>query len=328
MGEMSMRLDLGVSLIFLALLGCTEEIDLVSEGEVVPVVYAIFDASDSIHTVRLSKSFGDELSVEEMIHDPGRLYYDSPLITMGRNRTTQSYSFQLNQTLPRQQGYFPDFPNPVYQLEEKLDPGMYTIRIDPGDGSEPIIVTTHLITELVVAYPSRATKRIYFYDDPVSFIWFPSGNAFSYEIAFTLIYEEEHQTNGLQTKSVTYSRRIFEEELEWMQDRYKAFIYSDPVYAYYGLQIQEDELVDYRKPIELILTISTADQDLTLFLSKNSPNIDTRNAIKGNLDKAIGIIASKFSRKFPNMQLSPKAMDSLRRGRFTKDLKFVNNSEW
>lgn len=326
MGEMSVRLS--VVLIFLAFWGCTEEIDLVSEGEIVPVVYAIFDASDSIHTVRLSKSFGDELSVEEMIHDPGRLYYDSPLITMGRNRTTQSYSFQLNQSQPRQQGYFPDFPNPIYQLEQKLNPGMYTLRIDPGDGSEPIIVTTHLITELVVAYPSRATKRIYFYDDPVSFIWFPSAKAYSYEIAFTLIYEEEHQTNGLQTKSVTYSRRIFEEELEWMQDRFKAQVYSDPIYAYYGLQVHEDELVDYRKPIELILTISTADQDLTQYLSKNSPDIDTHRATKGNLDNAIGIVASKFSRKFPNMQLSPKAMDSLRRGRFTKNLKFVNNSEW
>jgi len=301
---------------------------MVSEGEIVPVVYAIFDASDSTHTVRLSKSFADEMSVEKMIQNPGRLYYDSPRITMVKNSTSQSYSFQLNEFHPRSQGYFPDFPNPIYQLEQKFDPGMYTLRIDPGDGTEPILVSTYLISDLVVAYPSQATKRIYFYDDPVSFIWFPSSYAYSYEIAFTLIYEEKHQLNGLLTKSTTYSRRIFEEELEWMQDRFKAQIYSDPIYAYFGMQLHTDEFVDYRKPIELILTISTADQDLTQFLSSKSPDVDIRLATEGNLDNAIGIVASKFSRKFPNMQLSPKAMDSLRGGRFTKDLKFVNNSEW
>jgi len=323
-----MRIAARMSILILILCACSEEIDLVSEGEAIPVVYAIFDASDSIHTVRLSKSFADEMSVESMINNPAYLYYDQARITMNKKNSTKKYTFLLNESIPRQQGYFPDSPNPVYQLEQKLDPGLYTLNIDTGDGTSPININTHLISDLIVAYPGKASKRIYFYDDPVLFIWLPSSDAYSYEIAFTLIYEEKHQSNKLQRKSVTYSRRVFKEELEWMQDRYKAHIYSDPVYSYFGLQIHEDDMVEYRKPIELILTISSADQDLTRYLRNVSPDIDTRNAANGNLENAIGIVASKFSCKFPNMQLASKAMDSLRSGRFTKDLKFVNNSDW
>ncbi|MCK5820559.1 MAG: hypothetical protein KAH17_01690 [Bacteroidales bacterium] len=323
-----MRLSWGIVAIIGLLYSCSEEINMVSEGEAIPVVYAIFDISDTIHTVRLSKSFADELSVGEMMQDPRRLFFDKPVISLERNKTRQNFFFKLNESQERVQGIFPVSPNPIYQLEHELNPGTYTLSIDLGDGSEIILINTHLINELLVTYPSRATKRIYFYDDPVSFIWLPSENAYSYEIAFTLIYEEEHQVKELNTKSITYTRRIFEEELEWMQDRFKARIYSDPVFAYFGSQIHKDELVEYRKPLELILTISTADQDLTQFLSENSPSFDSRNSTKGNLENSIGIVASKFSRQFPDMQLSPKAMDSLRRGRFTKDLKFVNNPDW
>lgn len=317
---------------FIMLIGllsaCTEEIDLVAEGEVVPVIYAIFDLSDSVHTVRLSKSFADEKSVNEMIHNQQYLYYDSAHITMGRNQTTSGYTFQKIDDLSREEGYFPEYPNPVYQLHQRLNPGLYTLRIDLGDGSEPVVVTTSLISDLVVVYPGPRTKRIYFYDDPVSFIWFPSGSAYSYEIAFTLVYEEYHEVKGLITKSITYSRRIFEEEMEWMQDRFKAQIYSDPVYAYFGRMLKVDPQVNYRKPIRLISTVSTADQDLTQFISESSPNIDGRNDNKGNLENALGIVASKFSTSFPNMQLSPKAMDSLRGGRFTKNLNFIINPDW
>lgn len=319
-----------LSILFIIALGtnCSEEIELVGSGEQLPVVYAIFDASDTVHSVRLGKSFSGEMSVSDLLKNPENYSYSKPEIYLVQLSSNKAFSFKPNRNISKEEGDFPTSPNPIFQLSQKLLPGDYELVIIPEPGGDTIRSGVSLFNDLRVAYPTKTTKRIYFYDDPVSLIWFPASSAFSFEVAFTLRYQEKRPEKEIEIKEISYSRQVLEGDLEWMQDRFKYQLYSDPFFAYLGQNIAATESLEYRKPLELTVNISAADEDLSLFISRNNPDTDTRRDFKGNLEGALGIVAAKCSRKFEKKQLSPKAMDSLRNGRFTRKLKFVNNPDW
>ena len=311
----------------LLLLSCSDDIKLTGEGEPIPIVYAIFDTSDSIHYIKLGKSFADESSVENQL-DEKHLYYSNPEVSIVNLSSGVEYSFRPSQEQEKDDGYFPISPNPIYMLDKYLNTGEYLVRIKPDNESMLIEEKVLLFNDLKIFYPGKSTKRIYFYDDPSSFIWSHSSNASTYELAFTLEYEESNDFSEIQNKSITYSRTINTDELEWMQNRWKFRLYSDPFYGKIGQKIEEDEAIKYRKPTNLILKISAVGFELNQFIEQNNPDTEIEINYTGNLSDAIGIVAAKYTVKIENLQLSPKAMDSLRSGRFTKNLKFVSNSDW
>ncbi|MCD6346294.1 MAG: hypothetical protein J7L96_02615 [Bacteroidales bacterium] len=309
------------------LIGCSDDIQLVYPGESTPVIYCIFDCSDSLHSIKITKSFAGEEGIADMMADPANLYYESPAIKLRYNATQLAMLFTESPST-RIDGIFPEHPNPIYTLKRILPAGGYTIAIELPGVEQAVIAQTELFNDLRVVYPNKKSKRIYFYDDPLSFTWFPSEHAASYEIAFQLKIEEVNENGDKSIRQVQYSRQIFDNELLWKKDRYQYQIFSDPVFAYWGRTISKNKSVSYRKPIELTASITAADEDLTRYIKYMHPGSDIKKDPKGNIEGAIGIIASKYTVKFSNLKLSPKAMDSLRSGRFTKTLKFVSNSDW
>jgi hypothetical protein len=150
----------------------------------------------------------------------------------------------------------------------------------------------------------------------------------SYELAFILDYEEADNELEKSIKRLNYSRTIETTELEWLQDRWKFRLYSDPVFGKFSRDVNKNDQVKYRKPIRLTLLITAADTELNQFIDQNDPDTKVEINYSGNLTGAIGIAAAKYTVQLSNLQLSPKAMDSLRTGRFTKDLKFISNPDW
>lgn len=318
---------LGVILIVLFTSSCSDEIQLSGEGDPFPVVYAILDAADTAHYLRLGKSFADEYSVQELL-TKHNLYYSSPDISLKHLSSGLEFHFEETEEIEKLPGYFPQSINPVYRLNQVLTPGDYLLRIKPDNQTSAIEERIKLFNDLLIYYPGKNSKRIYFYDDPVTFIWSPSKYVSTYELAFTLEYLEVDVNNKSKLKEITYSRTINTEELEWMQDRWKFRLYSDPFFGTIGRSIKKGDQIQYRKPSRLILKISAADAELSQFIKQNNPDTKVEINYKGNLTNAIGIAAAKYTVVLSKLQLSPKAMDSLRSGRFTKDLLFVNNPDW
>ena len=306
---------------------CSDEVSLVYPGEAIPVIYGIFDASDTAHSIKVTKSFSGEEDAMKLMQNPGNLYYNSPEISLAQTGSNLDIQF-LESPSHRNEGVFPESPNPVYSLKRILPAGLYTIRITLPGVEKPIISETELFKDLKIIYPNSQAKRIYFYEDPLTFSWFPSENAASYEIAFKLVFEELTEDGESSNRKVQYSRHIQKNELRWERDRYQFQIYSDPVYAFLGTRIPNNKSISYRKPLELIASITAADEELTTYLKEMHPASDIKKDPKGNIDGAIGVIASKFTVRFNHLKLSYKAMDSLRTGRFTKNLKFVSNPDW
>lgn len=324
-----MRFDfiasLALSLVVL-FAACSTEVDLIGEGEPVPVVYGILDAADSLHFLKVMKSFSGEAAATELLQEE-LLYFSHPDIRIKRMDNGTQY-LMLRQSIPgKEPGIFPAEPNYQYVLKEKLSPGLYAVVITGSEIQDSVYQEFTLFNDLELIYPSRLAKRIYFYDDPLTFTWRPSEKAGSYEIAIQLSFEEVTETETA-FRTITYSRTVLEDELEWLGDRWKFRLYSDPFFATVSRNITDSPAVIYRKPVNIRVTLTAADQDLTRFMKQDNPDTPIPVHYTGNLTGALGIVAAKYSVILDNKALSPKAMDSLRSGRFTKSLRFIANPDW
>jgi hypothetical protein len=306
---------------------CSEDIQLTGTGDPIPIIYSILDSSDSIHYVRLGKSFSGEAAVRDLLNEEN-MYYADPTITLVQVNSQEQYSFGLVKDIFKEPGYFPIGINSIYQLKQELNPGEYILTIKPDENSTPIEQRVILFEDFNIVTPGKVTKRIYFYDDPVSFVWTSSSYSSQYELAITLEYDEADQNSEVKKKAITYSRNILLDELEWQQGRWKYRLYSDPFFGKIGQKIAASELVSYRKPTRLMIRVSAPNKELSQFIQQNSPDTQVETNYTGNLIDAIGIVASKYTIQLQDLQLSPKAMDSLKSGRFTKDLGFISNPDW
>ena len=65
-----------VSIIFVS---CQSKLDLVEEGPSVPIIYAIFDHNDTVHYVRINKSFNGNIHSYDMAKHSDSILYNQPL---------------------------------------------------------------------------------------------------------------------------------------------------------------------------------------------------------------------------------------------------------
>ena len=63
----------------ITLVTCNDKLDLVEEGPDVPIIYAILDYTDSIHYVRINKSFNGNVLSSEMAQNPDSILYRDSL---------------------------------------------------------------------------------------------------------------------------------------------------------------------------------------------------------------------------------------------------------
>ncbi|MFO7617072.1 MAG: hypothetical protein R6V75_07455 [Bacteroidales bacterium] len=308
--------------------GCTDEIRVLQPGDPIPVVFAVFDVRDGEHFVKLTKTFAGEADAWELASDPANLFYPDAEVYLTELPGTRRSLFGLVEGIPREPGLFPELPNQAYRFQGALRGGNYRLTaVIPGQ-VDPITADFRAIDGFTVITPRAGTKRLYLYDDPLQFSWYKHPEAGLFEISFILSYLEVDKTGGTTNHTLRYNRQLKPEQMEADPVKYSYLYYSDPFFAFLGGHIPRDPQVDYRKPVRLDMEITAADTTLARYLNWSSLEIDDRINPNGNVVGAIGVVASKYTVVFPDMALSPRAQDSLVRGRYTRDLEFVANSDW
>ncbi len=307
---------------------CSEEISVVKPGASVPVIYAVFDIRDSAHHVKLSKTFAGTGDVLELVTEKNQLFYEDAEVFLtdlaGRGHT----NFDLVADISRDSGFFPTLPNQAYRFTGQLRSGSYRLMtVLPADG-DTLCADFHILDNFKVLSPRAGIKRFYFYDDPAVFSWDLNPEAGLFELSFTFHYLEMMKTGESSVRFVRFSRQIKPDILEVDKDHYNYRFYSEPFFAFIGTRIRPQTLVDYRKPLRLDMEITAADTTLSRYLNWFGMEIDEKINPNGNITGAIGVVASKYTVTFPDLIFSPRAQDSLVRGRFTGELGFVANSEW
>lgn len=316
-----------LSLVLLLLVGCSEKIELLYPGDPIPVLFAIFDQQDSTHYIRISQSFAGEESVYQTMRQKEQLYDPTVSVSLRPPNGNLKYLFTRLEDQGRVSGLFPEQPLQYHALQLVLTEDKYLVEIE-SDQHNPLSIPVKLIQPFKPHSPVPSSNRFYFYDDPTVFSFTPPEGSGVFEIAFVLYYEEHLDNGSQQMKSYRYSYLLFPEQLEWELDHFNHRFYADPFYAHIGSHLEADAGVDYRKPMRLDLELTAGDSVLARYLDWQEQELDAQINPQGNVDGAIGFVASKYTYYKPNLKFSKRAQDSLIYGRFTKDLQFVANSNW
>ena len=82
---MTLRNIFGLALLVLVS-ACEEDPVIYIPGKSIPVVYAVFNDSDTIHTVHLTRSFGARIDPKFASQNPDSLYFHDASVTVGFKR--------------------------------------------------------------------------------------------------------------------------------------------------------------------------------------------------------------------------------------------------
>ena len=310
------------------LTGCSEDISVIKPGSPIPVVYGVFDLNQSVHYIKLTKTFAGETDPYTLAMDRDQVFYSDAQVFLTEGPGTSRIPFYRETGIPRSAGSFPVYPNEVYVLNQKLHQGNYLLTVILPLEEDTLTAGFTFINAFKVITPKAGFKRFYFYEDPILFSWFSDPAAGLYEITLNLKYEEWMKTGESKSCSVSFIRQLNLSELEFDNDRYSYRFYSDSFFAHLGTSIPQNVAVDYRKPLALELLITASDTTLARYLNWFQLEIDDQINPNGNVKGAIGVIGSKYSIPFPDLILSSRSQDSLVKGRYTQKLGFVNNPDW
>ncbi len=179
---------------FLAVItSCRNDIDINAKWEETAVVYALLDANEPVHYIRIEKTFlntgSDALRVAGITDS---IYFDTLEVSirlMNGNSIIQSMDFYPDYNAPKQQGTFASANAVLYTSTEKLNQGgTYSLYIrNPRSGK----VYTSQLNMVHNSYMLTKTNVFTLSpDQTIAFYIYTGVNAFEYEATLTLHYSE------------------------------------------------------------------------------------------------------------------------------------------
>lgn len=321
--------NIGVFSFFVLLLfSCDNTLDLVEEGADVSIVYSLLSANENEQVVRLERGFIDpDIPATELAQDADNLYYENASVKL--NNLTQGTSYNLSRKessqlgLEREEGFFATDPNYVYhytgQEDDFLPNDEVQLFIQTTEESDPVTATINLLNELLVLEPSpnfstQSEYRLRWViqeDNPP--VEFNVTIELNYGEADLLDEEPEFEDYQLTWNLGTVKNQDFIE------------VPGIDFYKFFGNNLVEgNSLVRQFNFFNVIIEYSGEEMEAYQnFLTANT-GITSSQPLPtySNLSSGLGLVAEKERIVIPNNFIGVATKDSLKDGRFTKNLNF------
>jgi len=318
---------LALSVIFI--IGCSNEFELNEPKVETPVVYGVLDPINTNQFIRVERAFADPaVSALDIAQNPDSLYYEG--ITVKLIKGGVEYVGEevdgADFGLPRDaDGAFASSPNTLYRFStEALDfetGDNIQLSIEGIFDDSAVTSETTIIAAPGVSFPSPTggSEFDFIEGQPLRFNWGArEGNVqYALELEFHVI--EVNTTDGVQTPtSVVWQLASSLEESEYVLD-------PQEFYQFMGAAFEPNDNV-IRFIVNADYRLTAGDNslaDLSRIASSNlgitaSGEVPTYT----NLSSGLGIFAAKHTVEVFDVGLGGDTKDSLRDGRFTKDLNF------
>jgi hypothetical protein len=320
-----------LSLLFLSLVlsSCSNDFDLFTEREEIPVVFGLLSRADSVHYVRLERAFLDEnRSAFLVAGEPDSIYYENAEVRLIDPAGFQPFVLErvnlAEADFPRDEGYFPSDPNFLYAIhadEINLRGGeVYQLEVVVD---EEVIARAdaRVIPDLIIRTPMSGQSLNYQGTVQRPIRWDATPGVEFFNLRLFIRYDERNFQNGgdFEPKVVVWNlanrtqNNIFRlrgnEFLEFLSNA----IEDNPnvLRRMRGIDIRLDaggeELFNYVN-VGLANTGITASQEIPIYT---------------NIEGGLGVFSSVNHVILPDFFLHPEALDSLIDGRFTAKLNFI-----
>ncbi len=171
------------------LTSCKNDIDINAEWKETAVVYALLDANEPVHYIRVEKTFlntgSDALRVAGVTDS---IYFDT-LVVYIKQINGGIINFYPDYNAPKQQGVFATSNAVIYTSSEKLEAkATYSLYIkNPRTGKEYTSQTSMVHNCFIQTQTSVFSIRP---DQTIAYYFYTGINAYEYEATLTLHYSE------------------------------------------------------------------------------------------------------------------------------------------
>lgn len=324
-----MRATLLILILALGLWGCENDFSPNLDAPSVPLIYAVFNGSDSSHFIRVSKSFQTNENVLNRSINSDSLEYQDVHITLERwafGNFVQDVQFELSNGHKRQPGIFPESEIPLYELKKNRESisffethsiDLFRLIIDIPN--KPIVFSEFEILMPIQTLIPRLNGRAY---NMFNFktIFFTSAN---YNEVFVRIHYINRYPDS--TSQETAIWKEFHEHInshDYKTKEYKVAIEGIPLFDRIGKVIPNDSRVSNRKFEYAEIIYYCSDENLYQYNeSLTAVPSDQAGKYFSNVVNGMGIVGSTYTTS-RTILFDYRSLDELCNGEFTKHLKF------
>lgn len=292
---------------------CNTEVDLVGEYKVTPVVYGLLDQSDSLHYIRINKTFLGKGNAFDMALVPDSSYFenvDATITEILANGTTGRI-WQLRDTIidgknengvffaPEQKVYY--FATHRFQNNPELSlkpDAKYRLDAVINNGEHIVKSETELVRDVSFSQQPSVTSSFVFIASngeyrSQPYLW-SKGNAKRYNFKLEFHYKE-FDVNGVQyNKFFTWN---LGEIMAGLTSTISVPLNGELFYQLVKTNIPVDNNIVKREHTHFVITLVAGSEDLHNFISANQPSTSLAQNKPSftNIEGGIGLFSSRYT---------------------------------
>lgn len=325
-----------ILLLLFILAGCGNDVDIQAPYDDIPVVYCILNQNDSVHYVRLEKSFAGAMNAYDMASEADSIYYPEARVSIEKwkdDEFREEIEFMEIDTIPRDPGIFAYNTNRIFAARGELDgAAQYRLRVEIPGKEDTIKARTNLVDKIRIIKPPFTQPTLNFsqYTGNVRVEWVSAPYARVYFLQVRFNYFEVFQRDTTPISIVWRIAHYVSEHSEG-GERMKADIHHEKFFRWLPSKIEPAgpgiKRIAHKEALDFVFTIGG--EELYTFMQIYNPDngINQEKPVYTNISGGIGLFSARFEQEIKGKALTFPSIDSLARGMFTKSLGFVDSRD-
>ena len=313
------KLTITVLIIFI-ITACETSIDIIKEGPSQPVVYCILNKDDSIHYVRLEKSFSGAKNALNMAKIADSIYYKSANVRLdfySEGFKYHSIILEPSTEIIKDKGIFSSNYHVVYKTTERLPGTDISLIVEIPDLKDIVYANTKMINKSRFINPRMYMTQIgLFYEQPFE-IEFIGGGPYN-ELGIQ-VYYTDNKNGIIENKMVEIIKTA---TLKPNSSGFNYLLREENFLRPLSRAINTDSSVILRKLKQIDLVAYSADQEFLYFKELFQTTNDLNHLPYSNIVNGYGLLTNRSTAYKTGFTLTRRSLDSLANGRYTRQLKF------
>lgn len=291
---------------------CSQEVENPIAEYCWPVVHCLLDADDSIHYLRLGKTFSGS-DVDEMIHNRDSLYFSDAKVHFDiyeDDFIIETIQLEEDETLERDPGILPLNPFVLYRTDCDIRPGKIGLRIEIPEINKYVIGSIFVRGKPNFYAPLEGSMTLDLdEDDGAQIGW--NGYKLVSETTVRLWYLEFTDNE----KDTCH--------LDWTRYAHKFRLMPNDYFNFIDYSIKQDNQVKGRQVLWVDILASGGNFQWFLYLDQKDVVFDLIGKPYSNITGAYGFVGSRASGGLYRYSLNSEFLESLANLPSLSHLKFI-----
>jgi hypothetical protein len=310
------------ALLGLSLFSCKVDIDLIGDYQVTPVIYGILDQSDSLHYIKINKTFLGKGNALDMAQVPDSSYFDNVDATVTEILSNGNVGrvWQLRDTIiggrstdgvfyaPEQKVYY--FATPTFQNNpaQSLQPtATYRLDVNINNGEFIVKGETELVRDVTLTSPSAQSSFVFRGNQNdyrnVPFTW-SKGNGKRFNLKLDFHYRETDVNNVQYEKSFSWN---LGESFAGSINTVSVNASGELFYQLVRNNVPVDNNIVKREHTFFLITLVAGAEELDNFIAANQPStsLAQNKPSYTNLEGGIGVFTARYTIKTIKYFINP-----------------------